>query len=63
MIHRAIDAEERAIEAAGAFAMLRQKLHEFVRERQERGFDILAPQDRLGEAALDEIGRRLETAA
>ena len=57
---RAIDAKQAGLEPPRAFAMAREQAAEILRQRLDRGFDILALRQSIEEAPLGHEGRRLE---
>ena len=60
MPYAAIDTEEAHIELACAVALSREQMRKLLGEREDRRFNRLALDDRLGKAPLGEIGRHLE---
>ena len=60
MPYAAIDAEEAHVELPRAVALSREQMRKLLGEREDRRFNRLALDNRLGKAPLGEIGRHLE---
>lgn len=60
MFHRPIDAKEMDREPPRTFLVALQKLHEILRQPENRRFDIRPAHDTLGEAPLGKISGRLD---